>query len=458
MTLKTWSFSKKKNSTAQPSGSSRDYTVYMKENTSIERPVFIIGSGIDAGINYCQFSGNYYFIDDIEMLSKDQVALHCSIDVLATHKASIGAYTGFVERCSNASYIDTMIYDPAISQSQQIISESSEITNMFGSGIISSEGVYVLKVVGAYGSSTGGISMYVLSVDELKEVLDFMFSDSNFEDLFSDSVVKSFFNPFQYIVGLHWFPFSKSAFGTVSPRSVKFGWWETDGDTYGRLENLTINGGGNVTIPSRYYADFRSYHNGFTQMSLFLPTVGLVPLDPSLLSRSGGNLQVGITVDIATGNTLVNLWRVFTGGVQDLLASYKGKIGVDVPIGQSNGEFGSLATSAAMTVGGAFAGDAAAAIGGIQGIVGSYNPGASVIGNYGGRESVAYQGVAICSIRTYRSGELLTNIHGRPCCKNIQLGLAPGFIKCAGASISLAAPDTETEAVDNYLNSGFYYE
>ena len=75
MTLKTWSFSKKKNSTAQPSGSSRDYTVYMKENTSIESPVLIIGTGIDAGINYCQFVGNFYFIDDVEMLSKDQVAL-----------------------------------------------------------------------------------------------------------------------------------------------------------------------------------------------------------------------------------------------------------------------------------------------------------------------------------------------------------------------------------------------
>ena len=97
MTLKTWSFSKKHNSTAQPAGSSRDYNVVMKENTSIESPVFILGTGIDAGISYCQWSGNYYFVDDIVLISADQVELHCSIDVLATHKTAIGAYTAFIE-------------------------------------------------------------------------------------------------------------------------------------------------------------------------------------------------------------------------------------------------------------------------------------------------------------------------------------------------------------------------
>ena len=457
MTLKTWSFSKKHNSTSQPAGSSRDYTVYMKENTSIENPVFILGSGINADINYCQWSGNYYFIDDIELLSKDQVALHCSLDVLATHKTAIGGYTCHIARCASPTYYDSMMYDSAVSQSQEIISEKSQNTAMFASGYISGDGTYVLKVVGAYGSNTAGIAMYVLTKDELEEALDFMFTESNYTDVLTDSLVKSFFNPFQYIVGLYWFPFTKSAYGTFDTGAIKFGWWATNKTTYSILTQQTINGGGNVTIPALYFNDFRSYHNGFTQMSLSLPSVGVINLDPSLLSRTGMNLQVGITVDLATGNTLVNLWRADLTQ-SDLLASYHGKMGCSIPIGQVNGEAGTLVSSAAQVGIGVATKDTAAGVSGLMGVIGAYNPPASVVGNYGGRESAVYQSLAILSMRTYRSGELLTAIYGRPCHKNLQINLLSGFVQCQGASIALAAPDTEIDKVNNYLNGGFYYE
>ena len=457
MTLKTWSFSKKKNSTSQPTGSGRDYSVYMKENTSIENPVFILGTGVDADINYCQWSGNYYFIDDIELLSKDQVALHCSLDVLATHKTAIGNYTCHIARCASPAYYDSMMYDNAISQSQEIIIERSNNTTMFASGNISGDGTFVLKVVGAYGSNTAGIAMYVLTKDELEEVLDFMFTESNFNDVLTDSLVKSFFNPFQYIVGLYWFPFTKSAYGTFDTGAVKFGWWATNKTTYSILRRQIINGGGDVTIPELYYNDFRSYHNGFTQMSLSIPSVGVINLDPSLLSRAGMTLQISITVDLATGNTLVNLWRTDLT-VSDLIASYHGKMGCSIPIGQVNGEAGTLVSSAAQVGIGVATKDTALSVSGLSGVIGSYNPPASIVGNYGGRESVVYQSLAVLSMRTYRSGELLTAVYGRPCHKNLLIGLLSGFVQCQGASIALPAPDTEIEKVNTYLNTGFYYE
>ena len=458
MTLKTWSFSKKHNSTAQPTGASRDYTVRMKENTSIESPVFILGTGIDAGISYCQFSGNYYFVDDIVLISADQVELHCSIDVLATHKAAIGAYTCHVSRCASATHYDTMIYDSAVSQSQEIVIERSVNSRMFASGWYSADGTFVLKVVGAYGSNTGGICMYVLTKAELEEVLDFMFTDSNFTDVLTDSMVKSFFNPFQYIVGLQWFPFSKTAYGTFDAGAVKFGWWATTKTTYSILRDQTLSGGGNITIPELFYNDFRSYHNGFTQMSLFIPSVGLINLDPSLLSRAGMNLSLSINIDLATGNTLCNLWRDDSLTLFDLIASYHGRIGCNIPIGQVNGEFGSLVSGAAQVGIGVATKDMATAVSGAQGVIGSYNPPSSVIGNWGGRESENYQTMAILSMRTYRSGELLTNVYGRPCNRNLQIGVLSGFVQCQNASIALAAPDTEIDRVNAYLNSGFYYE
>lgn len=448
MTLKTWSFSKKINSTAQPAGASRDYTVYMKENTSIERPVFIIGTGIDANINYCQWNGNYYFIDDIVLISADQVELHCSIDVLATHKTAIGDYSAFIERASTG--FDNMIIDGAVSATQEVIKEDNIGTDIFNVNEVG--GVYVLKVIGAYGSNTAGIATYILETSQLEEVLDFMFNDGQFTDILTDAVVKSFFNPFQYIVGLMWLPLSTAAFGGMTAKTVKFGWWQTN-NTY-NLCNVKVINKQNIelTVPTGYYADFRSYDHRFTQYTVRIPTVGTIQIDPSVLSADG-KLYLDLTLDIATGATYVVLKTT-----DSIIGTYSGNMGVNVPVGQVNGEGGSLLSSLGQLGIGAFIGNPAALIGGVAGVAGSYNPPPSMIGNYGSVASAPASVTARVNIRCYKTGDLLTSRYGRPVEGMKTINTLSGFIKCRMASISLAAPDSEIETVNNYLNSGFYYE
>ena len=453
MTLVTWSFSKKHNSTAQPSGSGRTYDVKLKENTSIENPVFIIGTGIDADISYAQAFGNYYFIDDIVMLTNNLVELHCSIDVLATHKTAIGNYTAFVERA--ASNYNTMIKDSAISQSQKVVSERKETTSIFDN-YISSDGVYVIGVIGAYGSSTGGISVYVLTKTELETALDFMFTESNFTDVLTDSIVKSFFNPFQYIVFLRWYPLTKQAF-TLTYVPIKFGWWNTGNATYGKLSDITLTRVKTLTMPTGYYTDFRGYDSEYTQCFIEIPTVGTVPFDLSQMSKSGDSLIMSFYLDIATGDTVVKL-DVSNVSTTSHVGSYSGQMGASIPVGQVNGEMGSLISSAAQ-IGAAIIGEAPEmAAGGIKGVVGSYNPSPSMLGTYGSRAYYAGMVNAWISIRVYESGDIPAAVYGRMCCKNLQISTLSGFIKCSEASIALAAPDTEIDKVNAYLNGGFYYE
>lgn len=459
MTLKTWAFSKKKNSTAQPSGAAREYTVYMKENTSIENPVFILGTGIDAGISYCQAWGNYYFVDDIVLISADQVELHCSLDPLATHKTEIGTYTCHIERCATVSQINNMIYDEAISQSQLVMSESVADTDIVPAADQSQSGTYIIGVVGAYGSQTGGISIYALSAAELEEALDFMFTESNFADVLTDSLVKSFFNPFQYIVFLRWYPFTKARLGTLTMKKIKFGWWETS-NTYGQLSDIHVYLGAKLNVPTPYYQDFRNYDSRYTQLFVELPTVGGVYLDPSILSPTGVDLFLGMCIDICTGESVIYLETITGTGMttRSRVGTYKGQIGATIPVGQVNGEMGSLLSSAAQVGIGVATGNAAVGVSGIQGVIGSYNPPPSMLGTYGSRAYFAGMVKAKVTQRCYGSGELLTNVYGRPCHKNLQIGTLSGFVKCQGASIALDAPDTEIEAVNNYLNTGFYYE
>ena len=455
MNLETWSFSKRTNSTARPASAGRVYNVYLKEDTSIEHPHFIIGTGIDSSINYCLAMGNYYYIDDIIMLTNDQSELVCSIDVLATHKDAIGAYTCYIER--SASNFNSMIHDPAVSSSQEVISES--VAEVELSNATSSSGVYVMGVVGGYGSGTAGISTYVLTASELEDALDFMFTEGNFMDVLTDSIVKSFFNPFQYIVFLRWYPFNKSVFGTLTSVPIKFGWWSTT-NTFDKCNNITISFGQTLAIPAGFYNDFRSRDSAYTQMDLEIPSVGTIKLDPSQLSAQGIQLLVGVNVDIATGTSVARIETVTGAGLttRSIIGSYTGHMGASIPVGQVNGEMASLISSATALASGIMLRSPAAAVGGISGVVGSYNPPPSMLGTYGSRAFFSGMTTIRLSTRCYATGEVPTGVYGRMCCKNLQIGTLSGYVKCNGASISLAAPDTEIAAVNNYLNGGFYYE
>jgi len=455
MTLKTWSnFSKKINSTLQPTGQSRDYTVYLKENTSIEKPVFILGTGIDAGINYCQCFGNYYFVDDIVMISADQVEVHCTLDVLATHKTAIEGYSAYIER--SASAFNNMLSDPLVGGSQRIFREERASQSIFGINEDSS-GVYVLGVIGGYGSGTGGISYYCLDENELGDALDFMFTDGHYTDILTDMMVKSFFNPFQYIVSLRWYPLNKGPFGTLTYTKIKYGWWET-ANTYGKINNITLVGAGDLTIPSPGYVDFRSYDPRFTQYLVELPTVGSVYLDPSILNEAGITVTVGLSCDIATGQTTVTLDKYVGSLLRGRIGKYQGQLGASIPLAQVNGEMGSIISNGTALGVGIASKNPAAIIGSIGGVVGSYNPPPSMLGNWGSRSSFASMTRTAITVRSYETTENPTVHHGRPLNEVRTINTLTGYIKCSNASIALAAPDTETQAVNNYLNSGFYYE
>lgn len=465
MTLKTWSFSKKKNSTARPVGSSRDYTVYMKENTSIERPVFIIGSGIDAGINYCQFSGNYYFIDDIELLSKDQVALHCSIDVLATHKIAIGNYTGFVKRSSNTS--DAYLYDDAISVDQHIVSETMATTDIFTAD---QDGCFIVRCVSPSSDSPTGIASFVMSHREIGILLDFITDDDNaaFADIIDDAVTKAFFNPFQYILSIMWFPISRNSI-SGQDATLRLGWWDvpyesTPGSTsWKELTGTGIYQNVAVSKPTRYYTnDFRANSKQFTEVKAYIPGLGVVDIPPIALEA---NLHAEVSLDFVTGQLIVAFYdRGSQGGVtvnRDCFGSFSSQLGVPIQCGQT----GTLETAAAFNSWG-IAGEAiripvqAVSLMGklVGGILRDHNGESHVYGSTGNMVQVMSHPRLIMYQRAYGCADAPNAVYGRPLCRNRQLSTIPGFIQCEAASISLAAPDTETEEVNNYLNSGFYYE
>lgn len=454
MNLTTWSFSKKKNSTAIPAVTGRDYTVYMKENTSIECPVFIIGTGINVDINYCLWSGHYYYIYYVVLISKDQVELHCTLDVLATHREAIGAYTCHIDRSASAN--NPYLIDDALSATQHVVNETLATTDLFN---FDATGCFIVRIVSPGGSPTG-ITSWVMSQGDLENLLDFLTTDSNFSDVLTDSIVKTFFNPFQYIVSIKWFPIAKNDIDGTSD-TLQIGWWRMSG-TFKRLTSALLYDNVTVNKPTNYYSgDFRAYTQNFTRLIADLPNIGIVELDPMLLS---GTIRARVCIDWITGEMRLTFGNEGTqGGLTTMIdgySTYTGTIGVDINVGQTTGMTGQVLSAAGgMGFGeAALSGLAAGVTDIISGIKNAIHPTSSVIGSSGNKASIISNPRLLLYIRNYGCGEFPNAVYGRPLRANRQISTLSGYVKCIGASISLAAPDTEIDAVNDYLNGGFYYE
>ena len=105
ITVDFYTFSKKTNSTRQPTGTAAlSASCYLKDTTSITTPVIELKRGDSPiGYNYAHISAfnRYYFIDDITWEAGVWlVSMHC--DVLATYKSDIGSHSCYVLRSANS--------------------------------------------------------------------------------------------------------------------------------------------------------------------------------------------------------------------------------------------------------------------------------------------------------------------------------------------------------------------
>lgn len=110
MKIYLYSFSKKRNSTAIPSGAGYEVDVQLKENCSVFHPSFILNHNA-ADFNYIRAvfpsSGGssdtyYYFVDDITFNTDRIITANCSCDSLATMKSEILGTRANIMYCADS--------------------------------------------------------------------------------------------------------------------------------------------------------------------------------------------------------------------------------------------------------------------------------------------------------------------------------------------------------------------
>lgn len=449
-------FSKRRNSTKQPTGGTT-YDVKLKAGCSTENPVFLI-DGVNLNVTYAQWNGAYYFVDEIIVGNNNIYEVHCSIDVLATYKTLIGSSTQFIVR--SASKYDKLIPDQLVSNQQIIKQTRTAITQM--STIDPSAGTYLINTF-----SRDGVGVYAYqSMDAIQGLLNEESYGLNPSGLLSlvQSIGMNLLDVSAYVTNVRWVPIPYSAFtGNVEP--VGIGFWELAAtfDTK-RVSTYAVYDSGSITQPVNLYAadDYRRYDPQFSQYMLYLPGIGEVPL--SALNTSH-DINYTWAFDIFTGE-ITYLLYTYENGTYAHIGQFSGKLSVDIPystthhdVTQGVVEFMTSNVNAGQALSGDYGGLAKSAVEKASNqckiLV---EPQVSIYTAAGNMSLIKTRHNIEMSVKNYGSKEFALAEAGRPLCEHAQINTLSGYIRCGGASLDTPAHGGEKETLNEYLNSGFYYE
>lgn len=474
--------SKRRNSTLQ-GNFTHSYDCTLKAPTSLDRPTFLV-SAATMDYNAAKWDNRYYFIDDVVSVRNGQWEVSCVLDVLATYKADILASTQYVCYSSYKSsnwLPDTRI--PVLRSTEYAETEGAD-TGLFGSGF------YVLTVVGKTGTVTYGVPLITIQKiiediqdwvdDDVTAILGGSYTWGSTEDAIKSlaeimtktgCIGNAYQNAPQMIRSCVWVPLSLSMFETGSAEAIYLGNYAT-GYAANRIRTNPSVITTTINIPWKF-TDWR--RSVCETVYVQLPYAGLIELgSDSLASESSIKVQTSVC---AVDGTIS--YRLSTGSGKTI-GFYAGSCSAPYAIGinQRTGAGEVIQTAIAgisktvatatdvtlnpMSIVGATAG---AALEGVNAAYQTANAALSThpscVGSMGGAAGAGLTqkaSVIVMSHDTVATPASMETTMGYPTMQTMSLSTLTGFCQCANAHIAAAAQVQELDAIDAYLNSGFFIE
>lgn len=465
-TIKTWSgFSKRRNSTKQPSTAGTDIAVSLKEDTSIESPVFILQGDLFS-IDYVQAFGSYYFVSNIVSLANGLTELHCEKDVMATYKSEIGSTSAYILYTTNGN---SQIIDPRL---QPVANIGYAAATQALPWAHTTTGTIRLTATGQGGCHTwgmpwadmwrilSGVSGFTANIfnqyqppsvqgDTMRQIKESM--------EWLGQTITNFFRQFlgmgnaiECIKAAVWVPWSANP----ATDDVWLGEWDTgvQASVMEALLHQTVN----IDIPW-IKSDWRNA-SPYTQMYLYIPFFGVITLNPSnFIGTSKIYLQFGLQE--ATGTMAV---KVSADTIE--LGTYNAETGVSIPIGALSINPGSVVSSVIAAGAGMIAGGVGAAAGiagGAFNLLNNLVPNPSTIGGYSGGAAAALDDNIKLFVVFHDTSEApgaSAAERGIPLMARRTINTLSGYVQCEGASVSISGESADRDAINSFLNSGFFYE
>ena len=469
MKVRFYDFSKRKNSTLQPSSSYTEKECLLKENTSLHDPVLQLAGSANVSNNYAYVPDwdRYYFVQDYVSIANGLTEYYLTEDVMASHKSEISACSCRVAFCTNPYY--STLNDPRIA-----VHTTKDIQGSTSGQILNTTGCYIFTVLNNESNGVGCATSYALNQDGMDKVKQWLSDDSVY------AALTNFFNdtPMSAVFACTWIPFSLTDVPGTAVTDLKFGNRTLNGDHYyiatGDAKRVSgfavISGTASVSCHLRYpVTDFRAVEP-YTSGTIYLPGIGNLDLNMSDWIDST-KINVSYTFEVVTGNME---YLLFTDNGA-LVQSASCNIASQCPLGQitmnSNGMVSGIGTAVAAGValfatGGAGMAGAAAAgalISGAANTVLSYNKRSpSVSGASGGRIAALWPYIDHIeySVDT-EDPEDSTGyiaIKGRPLGEVVTISSCLGYVECDGASVSIEGSDRERDEINQIMNTGFYFE
>lgn len=439
-------FSKKLNSTKRPE-TGTDIECFLKENTSIENPHFIL-KDVNFNVNYVKWGNHYYFVDNIISLKNNLYELVCNEDVLSTYKDDILKLTAFVNY-SSSLYNDNIL-DMRISSDNVLITKASSIAcDGFSDG-----GVYCITCVGNGSANLNRYYTYDIGLNDLaKKVVSIE------PDLIND-IVLQFGNCVNAISNIMFIPFDTlSVFNTT----IYLGNYNTDVIAWTTDKKYVIKKV-LVDIP---WCNNSITRRGFETIELYLPFYGTINLNAELL-KNDSQLTIDYCMDYVTGGLTYIINGRYTYscdcGIPISLGIYQNDVkktplalGLKLADYLSTG-FLNSATKLATSEFGNYSFD-------ISNKTSDVGMNFSTVGNMGGFNGAGLVSSGYNKIYIRNSSHGFTDsigslkdICGNPLFKKTSLAKLTGYVQCNGASIDSVALENSRQRINSFLNSGFFIE
>lgn len=486
-------FAKKENSTKVPPSGTLTLALQgiLKEPCSIMTPVIKIerlpADAIPGDYTYARWvqADRYYFIEDWVWVN-GLWEVHMKEDVLATFKTPIGNSTEYVLRTDSTTDFNGEITDTTYPATTDIVSESYSLTNIFTTDL--TVGCYIVGIIsGGSSQAVGAISYYAMTSAQFGALKNKLFSDDNLEIMgiidsggqqlvqdLSQEVLKTLYNPYQYIASCMWFPFGEGAITSkTSVSSIKIGWWDYPLSGYLLYAQTLELGNEQFAITAHPQANRGSYLNyaPYTRRSL-IGRFGTVAIDNTFF-KVGNKINISYVIDLISGHCYTRIAKrdeSVSPPAEDLIAERNFLIGVPIQIAQVGTDYLGTAVSAINTIpqimGGAISGIASgkgAIMGAIAGgASGIYNTLQSVMPQV---ETSGQNGSFLAPVNNTHVVEQFYKIvdediahRGRPLCELRQLNTLTGFILCAEGEIDISCYDNERKEIVRFLTEGFFWE
>ena len=473
-----YSFSKRKKSTKQPTGSGTSLDVNLKSGTSLLSPTFLLSLSSRPAYDYVSFEGRYYFVTDIVSVRENLWEISATVDALGSHKTAIGSSNALILYADGGrnDIIDQRI---PIDSTVSIHSNTKAITGWtinnitYGSIMISVTGVgsfgtYMLDDNNDLFSMMEGTTDWwdnVANIGSVEDALKQFFYGGSAGDCLKNAlalpITLSYSAPDPYLgpaeqLNLGPYPAEDSG---ANPIMVH------------RVNNPIMKTSTTINIPWQYN-DWRR-HKPYTEVQLYMPFIGVLNLDADELINATA-LDIDYSLNIASGDLAVS---VATDSPVKCIYTASTNVAMALPFGAANipitkqvsaaataiatavGTMAALVSGGASTVatlaagaGSGLAAGAAASLG-----TGSQSGGGGLSG--GASQGLFDRIMCVTISKTLTdSAANLSGVMGKPVMKKATIGSYSGYVQTDGFSINGAMTDMERDIINSAFNGGAYYE